>query len=131
MVTNRPRVGGLDAKSRKLWESVEAYLDERGMLLGIDATAIGRFVMAEQVARLARDRIAARAKVDPDSAYTTRGSMGQLVQHPDLKTAREAERDAAAYAMDLLLTPRARKSLTQVEEPEEPDVFAQLEQLAR
>lgn len=44
-------------------------------------------------------------------AFTAFGSQGQLVQHPDLKTAREAERDANDYATALLLTPAARQKL--------------------
>jgi P27 family predicted phage terminase small subunit len=102
---------GLDAASKALWRLVVADLTARGVLRDVDAPAITRYVLAEQVARLARARIAARVKVDPDSAYTTHGSQGQLVQHPDLKTAREAERDAAAYAGDLGITPRSRSAL--------------------
>jgi P27 family predicted phage terminase small subunit len=102
---------GLDAASKALWRVVVDDLTARGVLRDVDGTAIGRFVVAEQVARLARGRIAARAKRDPDTAYVTRGSQGQLVQHPDLKTAREAERDAAAYAADLGITPRSRSAL--------------------
>lgn len=50
-------------------------------------------------------------KVERDlsrTAYTAWGSQGQLVPHPDLKTAREAERDANDYAKELLLTPASR-----------------------
>lgn len=115
---------GLDVPSKALWALVVKDLTDRGVLRDVDATAIGRFVIAEQVARLARERIAGRVKSEPASAYTTRGSMGQLVQHPDLKTAREAERDAAAYAHDLGITPRVRAAL-KVPEPSGPDPFAE------
>ena len=37
------------------------------------------------------------------------GSKGQLVAHPGLRVAAEAERDACRYAGALLLTPEARK----------------------
>ena len=37
------------------------------------------------------------------------GSTGQLKEHPGWKVAAEADRDAACYAVDLLLTPVARK----------------------
>jgi P27 family predicted phage terminase small subunit len=115
---------GLDAASKALWRLVVDDLTARGVLRDVDEPAIGRYVVAEQVARLARQRMAARAKRDPDSAYTTRGSMGQLVQHPDLKTAREAERDAASYAADLGVTPRARAVLRE-QLPAGPDPFAE------
>lgn len=114
----------LDAASKRLWSVVVRELEARGVLREVDEAAIARYVLAEQVARLARGRIADRAKCDPDTAYVTRGSQGQLVQHPDLKTAREAERDAAAYAADLTLTPRSRASLGEQVAPG-PDPFQQ------
>lgn len=61
-----------------------------------------RYVRAMETARHARERLAAA------DTYVTLGSQGQLVQHPDIKTAREAERDAHEYAGALLLTPAAR-----------------------
>jgi phage terminase small subunit len=73
-----------------------------------------RYVRAIEVGRLARARIAQRAaELDKEGkgdqmAYLTHGSQGQLVQHPDLKTARDAEKDANDYGRELLLTPAAR-----------------------
>jgi len=76
-----------------------------------------RYVTAVEVGRLARERISDRAAKDGEAAaYQTRGSQGQLVQHPDLKTAREAERDANEYARELMLTPAARAKMG--EEPQ-------------
>ena len=37
------------------------------------------------------------------------GSQGQAVAHPNLKTEREADRDAHDFARELLLSPAARK----------------------
>jgi phage terminase small subunit len=63
-----------------------------------------RYVVA--VAR-ARD---ARAELERHGSLTAVGSQGQPVPHPAVRIAREAERDAAEYARDLLLTPRARRA---------------------
>ena len=65
-----------------------------------DRDLLERYVTSVQVARLARARISERARArpdDPGGAYTTNGSQGQLVQHPDLKTSRDAENDAQKY----------------------------------
>lgn len=65
-----------------------------------DRDLLERYVTSAQVARLSRSRIARRAALapnDPGGGYSTRGSQGQLVQHPDLKTARDAENDAQKY----------------------------------
>jgi phage terminase small subunit len=103
-----PAPAGLDSKSRALWRRLCLAMQAQGTWDLSDSLALERLVRSVEVGRLARARIAARAKRGADGAYLTRGSQGQLVQHPDLKTAREAERDAASYAADLLLSPRAR-----------------------
>jgi len=97
----------LDAASRALWTLVVGDLRNRGVLREVDGPAVARYVRAEEVARLARARMTTAAKRGEDP-FTTAGSQGQRVQAPDLRTARDAERDAAAYAADLGLTPRSR-----------------------
>lgn len=85
-------------------EKVVSY-QQAGMWDDEDREILERYVTSVQVGRLARERIKKRADESPDdpaSAYTTRGSQGQLVQHPDLKTSREAERDAQVYEDKLL-----------------------------
>lgn len=98
----------LDSQSRELWRRTIAQLTAQGTWADSDAPCLERYVRSIELGRIARARIAARVEVEGDAAYTTRGSQGQLVAHPDLKTAREAERDANDYATDLLLTPRTR-----------------------
>lgn len=111
----RPRKGpldptaNLDKQSKELWKRTIEQLTAQGTWADSDVPLLERYIRSTEVGRLARDRIAERAKRNPDSAYTTRGSQGQLVQHPDLKTAREAEKDANDYAQDLLLSSRSRK----------------------
>ena len=62
-------------------------------------TALERYVRA-----LARGRDA-RAELERHGSLTAVGSQGQPVPHPAVRIGREAERDAAEYARDLLLTP--------------------------
>jgi phage terminase small subunit len=49
------------------------------------------------------------------------GSTGNLVGHPAVKMAREAEADAHRYAVELLLTPasRARAKIGRGDEPDD------------
>jgi P27 family predicted phage terminase small subunit len=98
----------LDVAGKALWAVTLRQLKAQGSWSPSDAPLLARYVGAIQVGRLARERIAASVKALGDDAYTTIGSQGQLVQHPDLRTARDSEHDANSYAVDLLLTPRAR-----------------------
>ncbi len=90
-----------DGEARRLFALKVATLVRDGLWDDDrDGELLERYVTAVQVARQARTRIAQRAdedRTDPAAAYITSGSQGQLVQHPDLKTAREAERDAQVY----------------------------------
>ena len=70
---------------------------------------------------------AARAVIKAEGLTAT-GSMGQPVPHPALKVAREAERDAAEYARDLLLTPRSRRTARL---PETSDLDSELAEFLR
>lgn len=70
-----------------------------------------RLQMLQSTGLLEADEATELKKVERNlmrTAYTAWGSQGQLVPHPDLKTAREAERDANDYARELLLTPASR-----------------------
>jgi len=97
----------LDAKAKRLWRDTRNALQEQGDWIDSDAQALERYVRACERARLARDGIP--RDEDGRLVLTAPGSKGQIVQHPNVKTAREAERDAADYAAALLLTPAARK----------------------
>ena len=66
-----------------------------------DAGALERYVRAVERSRQARE---ARK-----GELVTEGSQGQAVAHPNVKTEREADRDAHDYARELLLSPAARK----------------------
>jgi P27 family predicted phage terminase small subunit len=114
---NPPKTG-LDAASRRLWRVVVADLEDRAVLREADASAILRYVLAEQIARLAWVRVAEREIVDGVSAWRTRGSHGGHVVDIDVQIARNATRDAASFAADLGLSPRARRALRE-ESPED------------
>lgn len=111
----RPRKGPLDPPaslskpSKALWRLTIEQLTAQGTWADSDLPLLERYVRSMEVARALRDGIARRALDHPDFAYTSIGSQGQLVAHPDLKSAREAERDANGYAQDLLLTSRSRR----------------------
>lgn len=90
----------LDARSRRLWRTTRTELIEQGTWRDSDAETLGRYVRACERARLAREAMAGE--------LTAKGSKGQDVAHPNLKTARDAERDAHDYATALLLTPESR-----------------------
>jgi P27 family predicted phage terminase small subunit len=96
--------GDLDAASKDLWTRVQHDLRRQGTWAKSDRDALERYVRA-----LARGRDA-RAELEHHGSLTAVGSQGQPVPHPALKIAREAEHDAAEYARDLLLTPRARRT---------------------
>lgn len=106
--------GDFDRISKSIWRKTRALIKKEGSWRPEYSILLERYVRAIEVGRLARARIAARAKAlkqsgqDDAMAYLTHGSQGQLVQHPDLKTARDAENDANNYARELLLTPAAR-----------------------
>jgi P27 family predicted phage terminase small subunit len=91
----------LDAKSKQFWKRTLDQLSTQGTWQDSDIPALERYVRACEQARHSRAKIPAEG--------TTKGSQGQLVEHPAIKTAREAERDAHKYATDLLLTPSARR----------------------
>jgi len=103
MATKRgPRApDALDAEARTLWQDTLRALVAQGTWEDQDTEALLRYVAAVSTARTMR----AAATAKP----WTEGSTGQLVAHPGFKVAADADRDAARYAADLLLTPAARK----------------------
>ncbi len=96
-----PPPSDLDATSKRLWRKTRAALQAQSTWWDSDEEALARYIRACERARLAREAMAGE--------LTAPGSKGQLVPHPNLKTAREAERDAHDYATALLLTPVARQ----------------------
>jgi phage terminase small subunit len=100
----------LDAASRKVWTTALRELEETGTWTEAAAPLLELYVKALQTARQARGRIAKRLKADGEEvAFFAKGSMGQLVAHPDIGIARSAEQDAARLAGALLLEPAARR----------------------
>jgi P27 family predicted phage terminase small subunit len=102
---------GLDATARALWRRVIADLQQREQLRDVDASAVERYVRAEQVARLAWARVAKREKTEGASAWRSRGSHGGMVIDIDVQIAQKATREAASYAADLGITPASRRRL--------------------
>jgi P27 family predicted phage terminase small subunit len=85
-----------------LWTSTLKACREQGTWQNSDAGCLERYVRALERAR------AAQAILDAEG-LTALGGRDQPVAHPAVRIARDAERDAADYARDLLLTPRARR----------------------
>lgn len=98
----------LDAKGRNLYRKLRGYLKDWGSWHPADAEYLGTTVRWAQRARLAR---AGMADEDGRPVLTTTGYKGQPVQHPNLKTANEAERAYGEGLRELGFTARARKQL--------------------
>jgi len=115
-----PPPAALDDQARTLWRRSRDELLELELWRPTDVAALERYVRAEQRAREARARL-------EKSGWTVPGSTGQPVAAPDVRIAREAERDAHDYASALLLTPasRARHGVVAAEEPEH-DALAEI-----
>ena len=91
----------LPSEGAKLWRAAVRHLKRQGTWQDTDAPLLEAYVKSVVTARKAR----ALADAEP---FVT-GSRGQLVPHPGLKLAADAQRDACRYATTLLLTPEARK----------------------
>jgi P27 family predicted phage terminase small subunit len=99
-----------DAASKAVWRTALEELQELGVWTDATAPLLELYCRALQTARAARVRIARRLKTDGDgAAFHSLGSLKQLVIHPDVQIARQAEADAAAYGRELLLSPGARQ----------------------
>lgn len=92
-------------ESKRLWKETIEHLKGQDTWAVSDVPALERYIRAMERARVARESLVK----DGRPVLTAVGSQGQLVQHPNVKTAREAERDANDYAQQLLLTPAARR----------------------
>lgn len=97
----------VDRDSKELWKVTLEQLEAQGTWQTSDVKTLERYIRAEERARVAR----AGLPRDRDGrlVLTAKGSQHQLVQHPNVKTSREAERDANDYAKELLLTPASRR----------------------
>lgn len=91
----------LDATAKTLWKRIRETLVEESRWRRGDSLTLELYVRSLQRAREAQNVIATEGR-------TTTGSAGQIIQHPELKTAREAERDANDYAKELGFTPASR-----------------------
>ena len=90
-------------------------MQEQGTFRESDLPTVERYVVALMMSRRLRASLAGRVRreaagelEDGEEALFSRGSTGQLVPHPAVKMAREAERDAQKFADALLLGPAAR-----------------------
>ena len=102
---------GLDGPAQTLWKRVVSDLAQREVLRDVDAAAVERYIRAEMIARQAWARVAKRAKTQGADAWRARGSHGGMVVDIDVQIARNATRDAAQFAGDLGITPKARAQL--------------------
>lgn len=117
----------LDATARKVWRTARAQLERQGTWQDGDAELLAAYCLALQTARQARARIAKRLKAEgEEAAFFSRGSQRQLVSHPDVQLARQAEGDAANYADKLILTASARRRAGLIGEQTIEDEFASL-----
>ncbi len=91
----------LGEDARSLWHRVQRQARAQETWQDTDAPLLEAYVRAVFLARQARSAAAGEPFVE--------GSKGQLVAHPGLKVAAEAERDACRYGTALLLTPEARR----------------------
>jgi P27 family predicted phage terminase small subunit len=101
-----PPPDDVDKESKALWKKTIKLLEDQGTWQPSDVQTLERYIRTTERGRLAREGLKG---LDGSMVLTDTGSKGQLVQHPNVKTAREAERDAHEYAKDLLLTPKARE----------------------
>jgi P27 family predicted phage terminase small subunit len=89
-----------DEYGRKVYGEARKALEDQGTWQDTDAPLLEAYVRSLVLAQQARKAVA--------SSPFTEGSRGQLVAHPGVKVASDAERDAERYARALLLTPEAR-----------------------
>lgn len=89
-----------DDYGQATYRAAREELEAQGTWRDTDAPLLEAYVRSLVLARQARKAVA--------SSPFTEGSRGQLVAHPGVKVASDAERDAERYARALLLTPEAR-----------------------
>lgn len=92
--------GDLDATGKDLWRKVRTHIQTRGDWQAVYAHLVSLLARADMRARKARE------DVQKSGSLTVAGSKDQIVPHPSIKTAREAERDVLEYMRALRLTPQ-------------------------
>lgn len=131
-----PKPASFDQAAGVIWRRTIKQLKELGFFEDADLPLIERYVLALEMARRQREKIVELEALEGTwvgeelhlGAYTT-GSTGQLVAHPAVKMARDAEADAQKYAEALLLTPASRARAhrgAKKTEADEPDLAALL-----
>jgi len=91
-----------DEAAVSLWNRVLRELRDQGTWQASDIGCLERYVRAVHRAHAAQAIVAREG-------LTSTGGRDQPIAHPAVRIARDAERDAAEYARDLLLTPRSRR----------------------
>lgn len=91
-----------DEAAVAVWNRVLRELRDQGTWQPSDVGALERYVRAVRRAATAQAIVA-------QEGLTSTGGRDQPIAHPAVRIARDAERDAAEYARDLLLTPRSRR----------------------
>jgi P27 family predicted phage terminase small subunit len=88
-------------REKRIWEDVESHLKAKGLWDKVYSELLERYIRALTRAAEAR-------KEEAEEGSVTEGSTGQLVTHPAVKRARDAEHDALDLAKELLITPAAQ-----------------------
>ena len=107
----------LDTTSKSIWTKTRNLIKAEGRWRPEYSLLLERYVRALERGRHCRTRILLREQLDPGTGWVTHGSQRQLVQHPDVKTMREADRDAHDYATALMLTPASRAKMGEPPKP--------------
>lgn len=94
----------LDDTAKELWRKAVPVLAEVGLISVVDSAALEmlctQYARARQAARLIAEQ-----------GHLARGSMGQLTEHPAIRTEREAALTFLRFAEQYALTPVARTRL--------------------
>lgn len=94
----------LDETAKEFWRQAVPTLMQVGLLSSVDQAALE--MLATQYARAKQ-----AAEVIKNQGHLARGSTGQLVEHPSLRTEREAATAFLRFAEQYALTPVARTRL--------------------
>jgi len=100
---------GLPGEAQTAWRAICKQLESSDMLRTADAAAIEAFAVALGRARIARAELD-RYRKKHHSIYT-RGSTGQLVEHPALGTERQALKEVRYWTDYFGFNPSARQRL--------------------
>jgi hypothetical protein len=109
-----------------LWRRLRGVLLERGDWQGAAPELLEALVRRLSDARMWREDIAGRERVEGAASRYTHGSRGQLVAHPSLDELRHAVGDAQTLAGALLLSPAAARRAGLTVAPSLEDEFAGL-----